>query len=110
MIAWRPWMRSARSPDDRKPEPTPVIAEPPNAASSSNCSTVVAAPVTEEVAKLFSVVLVAFSRRFDGPVDGMVYGAASALGFAVTCALAAVWKQRLRSRRSASSAATGSCV
>ena len=35
--------------------------------------------------------------------------ASSARGFAVTCALASLWKHRLRRSNSASNAATGSC-
>jgi RsiW-degrading membrane proteinase PrsW (M82 family) len=45
---------------------------------------VVQAPVVEEVAKGFGVLLVLwiFRRHFDGPVDGVVYAATVAAGFA----------------------------
>lgn len=39
------------------------------------------APVTEEVAKAAGILVVAFGRRFDGLVDGIVYGVAVAMGF-----------------------------
>lgn len=42
-------------------------------------------PFTEEVAKAVGVVLVVFfSREFDNPTDGLVYGTAVGLGFAAT--------------------------
>ncbi len=43
------------------------------------------APLLEEVAKGLGLVLVVlFSRHFDNPTDGIVYGTAVGLGFAVT--------------------------
>jgi RsiW-degrading membrane proteinase PrsW (M82 family) len=47
---------------------------------------VVQAPIVEEVAKGLGVLLIfAFARRvFDGPVDGIVYGALIGAGFALT--------------------------
>jgi len=49
-------------------------------------SSVVQAPIVEEVAKgLGLLLLYAFARRFfDGPVDGIVYGALIGAGFALT--------------------------
>jgi len=49
-------------------------------------STVVQAPIVEEVAKGAGVLLlfVAARRAFDGPVDGVVYGALVGAGFAFT--------------------------
>jgi RsiW-degrading membrane proteinase PrsW (M82 family) len=49
-------------------------------------STVVQAPLVEEGAKGFGVLLLfwAFRRHFDGPVDGLVYGATIGIGFAFT--------------------------
>ncbi|MEV7767019.1 PrsW family intramembrane metalloprotease [Microbacterium sp. NPDC086615] len=49
-------------------------------------SSVVQAPIVEEVAKGLGVLLLyAFARRFfDGPVDGIVYGALIGAGFALT--------------------------
>ncbi|MCD2169365.1 PrsW family intramembrane metalloprotease [Microbacterium sp. JC 701] len=49
-------------------------------------SAVVQAPIVEEVAKGLGVLLIfAFARRaFDGPVDGIVYGALIGAGFALT--------------------------
>jgi RsiW-degrading membrane proteinase PrsW (M82 family) len=42
-------------------------------------------PLVEEVAKAAGVVLVVvFSSKFDNPTDGVVYGTAAGLGFAVT--------------------------
>ncbi|MDQ1597796.1 MAG: protease PrsW [Microbacteriaceae bacterium] len=48
--------------------------------------TVVQAPVVEESAKGFGILLLlwAMRRTFDGPVDGIVYGATIAIGFAFT--------------------------
>ncbi len=47
---------------------------------------VLVAPVAEEVLKGFALVALAWRRRdeFDGPVDGIVYGALVGLGFAMT--------------------------
>ncbi|BAJ73313.1 predicted membrane protein [Microbacterium testaceum StLB037] len=49
-------------------------------------SSVVQAPIVEEVAKGLGILLLyAFARRFfDGPVDGIVYGALIGAGFALT--------------------------
>ena len=47
-------------------------------------SIVVIAPFVEEIAKGIILVPLAFHRKFDGLVDGMVYGAIVGLGFAVT--------------------------
>ncbi|MDQ1083469.1 MULTISPECIES: PrsW family intramembrane metalloprotease [Microbacterium] len=49
-------------------------------------SAVVQAPIVEELAKGLGVLLIfAFARRaFDGPVDGIVYGALIGAGFALT--------------------------
>ncbi|MEZ3156334.1 PrsW family intramembrane metalloprotease [Microbacterium sp. BWR-S6Y] len=49
-------------------------------------SAVVQAPIVEEIAKGLGVLLIfAFARRaFDGPVDGIVYGALIGAGFALT--------------------------
>jgi len=49
-------------------------------------SAVVQAPIVEEVAKGFGILLLfwAFRRQFDGPVDGLVYAAVIAVGFAFT--------------------------
>jgi RsiW-degrading membrane proteinase PrsW (M82 family) len=45
---------------------------------------VVVAPLVEESTKGIFVLLMAFSRNFDGPVDGAVYGGAVGLGFGMT--------------------------
>ncbi len=46
---------------------------------------IVAGPAVEELAKAVGVLgVVAFSRQFDNPTDGIVYGTAVGLGFAVT--------------------------
>ncbi|WP_144782089.1 PrsW family intramembrane metalloprotease [Microbacterium sp. BH-3-3-3] len=49
-------------------------------------SSVIQAPLVEEIAKGLGVLLIfAFARRaFDGPVDGIVYGALIGAGFALT--------------------------
>lgn len=49
-------------------------------------TTVIQAPIVEEVAKGFGILLLfwVFRRHFDGPVDGIVYGAMIAVGFAFT--------------------------
>lgn len=52
----------------------------------SAVSSVIQAPIVEELAKGIGVLLIfAFARRaFDGPVDGIVYGALIGAGFALT--------------------------
>lgn len=45
---------------------------------------VVVAPVVEESTKGIFLLMMAFSRHFDGPVDGAVYGGAIGLGFGMT--------------------------
>lgn len=45
---------------------------------------VVVAPLVEESTKGVFLLIVAFSRSFDGPVDGIVYGGAIGLGFGMT--------------------------
>ncbi len=45
---------------------------------------VVVAPFIEEMTKGFFLLIMAFSRHFDGPVDGAVYGGAIGLGFGMT--------------------------
>lgn len=49
-------------------------------------STVIEAPITEEIAKGLGLLLIFFfaRRSFDGPVDGVVYGALVGAGFAFT--------------------------
>ncbi len=47
-------------------------------------SIVIIAPLVEEIAKAMILMPLAFHRKFDGLVDGMVYGAIVGLGFAVT--------------------------
>ncbi len=49
-------------------------------------TTVIQAPVVEEIAKGLGVLLIffIFRRRFDGPIDGVVYGALVGAGFAFT--------------------------
>lgn len=49
-------------------------------------TSVIQAPIVEEAAKGFGILLLfwAFRRHFDGPVDGIVYGAMVAVGFAFT--------------------------
>jgi len=58
----------------------------PGGAADEAITAVVQAPVVEEVAKGLGVLLVyAFARwQFDGPVDGLVYAATVAAGFAFT--------------------------
>jgi RsiW-degrading membrane proteinase PrsW (M82 family) len=48
--------------------------------------TVIQAPIVEEVAKGLGVLLLfwAVRKTFDGPIDGLVYGATVAIGFAFT--------------------------
>lgn len=45
---------------------------------------VIVAPVVEESTKGMFLLMMAFSRHFDGPVDGAVYGGAIGLGFGMT--------------------------
>lgn len=45
---------------------------------------VIVAPVVEESTKGIFLLMMAFSRHFDGPVDGAVYGGAIGLGFGMT--------------------------
>jgi RsiW-degrading membrane proteinase PrsW (M82 family) len=45
---------------------------------------VVVAPMVEETTKGIFLLLMSFSRNFDGPVDGAVYGGAIGLGFGMT--------------------------
>ncbi|MDQ1122748.1 PrsW family intramembrane metalloprotease [Microbacterium trichothecenolyticum] len=60
---------------------TLLVGRPPEAFSA-----VVQAPIVEELAKGLGVLLIfVFARRaFDGPVDGIVYGALIGAGFALT--------------------------
>ena len=43
---------------------------------------IIIAPVMEEIAKLFFVIYLAKSNHFDGPLDGLIYGAMVGAGFA----------------------------
>ncbi len=66
-----------------------VVFERWSAGSSGGLSPLVfsgiAAPLVEESAKAIGVVLIVLlTRNFDNPTDGIVYGAAVGLGFAVT--------------------------
>lgn len=45
---------------------------------------VITAPLVEEATKGVFLLLMAMSKRFDGPVDGVVYGGAIGLGFGMT--------------------------
>jgi RsiW-degrading membrane proteinase PrsW (M82 family) len=45
---------------------------------------VIVAPVIEESTKGIFLLMMAFSKHFDGPVDGAVYGGAIGLGFGMT--------------------------
>ncbi len=45
---------------------------------------VIVAPIVEESTKGIFLLMIAFSRHFDGPVDGAVYGGAVGLGFGMT--------------------------
>ncbi len=45
---------------------------------------IITAPLVEEFTKGMFVVIMSFSRRFDGVVDGVVYGGAIGLGFGMT--------------------------
>lgn len=55
------------------------------AAAGDLLNLILAGPAVEELAKAIAVVaVVALSRQFDNPTDGIVYGTAVGLGFAVT--------------------------
>lgn len=63
-----------------------IALGPPRDAVSSAMASVVQAPLVEEIAKGLGILLVLrLGRRFfDGPVDGVVYGAMIGAGFAFT--------------------------
>lgn len=63
-----------------------ALTSPGGVTGSEAVGAVVQAPIVEELAKGVGVLLIyAFSRsHFDGPVDGLVYGATVAAGFAFT--------------------------
>ncbi|MDO9398887.1 MAG: PrsW family intramembrane metalloprotease [Herbiconiux sp.] len=63
-----------------------AVASDGGATTSELWSSVIQAPVVEEGAKAAGVLvlLLVFRRQFDGPVDGLVYGATVAAGFAFT--------------------------
>lgn len=63
-----------------------ALTSPGGVTGSEAIGAVVQAPIVEELAKGVGVLLIyAFSRsHFDGPVDGLVYGATVAAGFAFT--------------------------
>lgn len=63
-----------------------VAAVIPGLSANEGFASVIQAPVVEEVAKgLGILLLLVFARRsFDGPVDGVVYGALIGAGFAFT--------------------------
>ncbi len=63
-----------------------LVFHPANTAATDALSAVVQAPIVEELAKGLGVLLIfALGRRaFDGPVDGVVYGALVGAGFAFT--------------------------
>lgn len=63
-----------------------ALTSPEGVTGSEAVGAVVQAPIVEELAKGVGVLLIyAFSRsHFDGPVDGLVYGATVAAGFAFT--------------------------
>ncbi len=63
-----------------------VVLRPAHSAAQDFLSAVVQAPIVEETAKGLGVLLIfAIARRsFDGPVDGVVYGALVGAGFAFT--------------------------
>lgn len=63
-----------------------AMSSPAGATADLTMQAVVQAPVVEEVAKGVGVLLIyAFSKsHFDGPVDGLVYAATVAAGFAFT--------------------------
>lgn len=51
---------------------------------NSLAGAVIVAPVVEECTKGIFLLIMAFSKNFDGPVDGAVYGGAVGLGFGMT--------------------------
>lgn len=63
-----------------------AVTSPAGAGADATMQAVVQAPIVEELAKGVGVLLIyAFSRsHFDGPVDGLVYAATVAAGFAFT--------------------------
>jgi RsiW-degrading membrane proteinase PrsW (M82 family) len=63
-----------------------LVASDGAATTSDLWSSVIQAPVVEESAKAAGILilLLFFRRQFDGPVDGLVYGATVAAGFAFT--------------------------
>ncbi|WP_291045614.1 PrsW family intramembrane metalloprotease [Herbiconiux sp.] len=63
-----------------------LVASDGTATTSDLWSSVIQAPVVEESAKAAGILilLLFFRRQFDGPVDGLVYGATVAAGFAFT--------------------------
>ena len=63
-----------------------AVTSPAGAGADATMQAVVQAPIVEELAKGVGVLLIyAFSKsHFDGPVDGLVYAATVAAGFAFT--------------------------
>ena len=63
-----------------------VLLRPPDTQASEIFASVVQAPIVEELGKGLGVLIVfAIGRRaFDGPIDGIVYGALIGAGFAFT--------------------------
>ncbi|MGR0220417.1 PrsW family intramembrane metalloprotease [Agromyces sp. ZXT2-6] len=63
-----------------------AMSNPAGATADASMQAVVQAPIVEELAKGVGVLLIyAFSKsHFDGPVDGLVYAATVAAGFAFT--------------------------
>ena len=63
-----------------------IVLGPRDSVASDAFRAVVQAPIVEELAKGFGVYLIFLSARraFDGPVDGVVYGALVGAGFAFT--------------------------
>ncbi|MEU1973537.1 PrsW family intramembrane metalloprotease [Microbacterium sp. NPDC019599] len=63
-----------------------VVFGDPNTYAAEVFGTVVQAPIVEEVAKGLGVLIIfaTAKRAFDGPVDGIVYGALIGAGFAFT--------------------------
>lgn len=63
-----------------------LVASDGTATTSELWGSVIQAPVVEESAKAAGILilLLFFRRQFDGPVDGLVYGATVAAGFAFT--------------------------
>lgn len=62
------------------------LAGTPDSFGTMFQSAVVQAPIVEEAAKGFGILLLfwVFRRNFDGPVDGLVYGSMIGIGFAFT--------------------------